>query len=395
MLRHTLLAVLVASCLAACGKTPQAPAKTDKTAAAATDRPVLITPEDLIAVHSDALVTGPVITGSVTPERRADLRAEISAVVLQVLKENGEPVKRNDLLVRLDDAAIRESLVSAEASSRAAAQSLAQAERQLERLQTLRGSGMATMQQLEDTEIRRNGAQSELVAAKARAAQARQQLQRTEVRAPFDGVVSDRRVSGGDTAQIGKELLKVIDPASMRFEGFVSADKIGSVKVGQPVRFRVNGYSQQEFTGIVKQVDPSANPTTRQVEVLVEFTGNEQPRVAGLYAEGRIDAGSNQTLVIPEAALVRNGDKAYAWRLKDGALQKTDVALGERDARRGNYVVRNGLVDGDKVVRNPGATLKDGQKVEMTASAGAVSNAASNAASHATSATKATAGTEQ
>ena len=67
---------------------------------------------------------------------------------------------------------------------------------------------------------------------------ARQQLERTEVRAPFDGIVSDRKVSAGDTAQVGKELLKVIDPTSLRFEGLVSADSIGEVKAGQHVWFR-------------------------------------------------------------------------------------------------------------------------------------------------------------
>ena len=80
---------------------------------------------------------GPVITGSVQPEKRADLRAEVSAVVMQVLKDNGEAVKRGDLLVRLDDTAIRESLQSADASARAAAQAFEQAERQVQRLKTL------------------------------------------------------------------------------------------------------------------------------------------------------------------------------------------------------------------------------------------------------------------
>lgn len=367
MLRQTILVLAIASSVAACSKGLQDPGNADKKASATTDRPVLIAPEDLISLQSGDLASGPVITGSVQPERRADLRAEVSAVVLQVLKENGESVKRGDLLVRLDDTAIRDSLTSAEASARASAQSLDQTERQFQRLKTLRSSGMASMQQLEDTEVRRNNAQSDLVAAKAKAAQARQQLQRTEVRAPFDGVVSERKVSAGDTAQIGKELLKVIDPTSMRFEGFVSADKISSVKVGQPVRFRVNGYSQQDFSGIVKRVDPAANPTTRQVEVLVGFADSKQPRVSGLYAEGRIEAASSRTLMIPEAALVRNGDKAYAWRLKDGTLKKTSLDIGERDPRRGDFVVRSGLADGDKVVRNPISTLKDGQKVETVA----------------------------
>jgi RND family efflux transporter MFP subunit len=235
---------------------------------------------------------------------------------------------------------------------------------------------MASAQQLDDAEARRNNAQSDEVGAKARVVQARQQMERTEVRAPFDGIVSERKVSPGDTAQIGKELVKVVDPTSMRFEGFVSADKIASVKVGQAVSFRINGYGQQDFAGTIKRVDPAANPTTRQVEVLVSFADSAQPRVAGLYAEGRIEASSTQALMIPEAALVRSGDKAYAWRIKGGTVSKTDVVLGERDPRRGDFAIRSGLAIGDQVVRNPGTALKEGQKIEMTATAGASATAA-------------------
>jgi hypothetical protein len=65
---------------------------------------------------------------------------------------------------------------------------------------------------------------------------------------------------------------------------------------------------------------------------------------------------------------VRDGDKAYAWRVKDGVLNKVSVSIGERDPRRGDFVVRSGLLNGDKVVSNPLSTLKDGQKVQMVAS---------------------------
>jgi len=215
--------------------------------------------------------------------------------------------------------------------------------------------------------VRRNSAQSEVSAARARLATARQQVGRTVVRAPFDGIVSERKVSNGDTASIGKELLKVIDPTSMRFEGQVSADKIASVKVGQPVLFRVNGYGEQQFSGTVRRIDPSANDVTRQVEVLVGFAGGNQPRVAGLYAEGRIDAEVADALTLPESAMVRNGDKTYAWKVKGNALVKADLGVGARDPRTGNFEIRNGLAAGDTVLRHPGSNLKDGQKVEMAA----------------------------
>lgn len=385
MLRNTLLVLAIASALAACSKEAKDPAKPGANASAQANQKdgkpsqLLVAPEDLLTVRSDALASGPVITGSIQPERRADLRAEVSAVVLQVLKENGEPVKRGDLLVKLDETAIRDSLLSADAGVRAAEQALDQANRQLERLKTLRASGMTSAAAFDEAEVRRNSAQSELSAAKSRAATARQQLARTQVRAPFDGIVSDRKVSAGDTATIGKELVKVIDPNSMRFEGRVSTDKISLVKVGQPVKFHINGYGDQQFAGTVKRIDPSANDITRQVEVLVGLTG-EQPRVAGLYAEGRIDAETSDALMLPESAIVRSGDETYTWRVKDAKLSKVNLQVGMRDQRTGNFEIKSGLAAGDTVLRSPSSNLKDGQKVEMANAKIATAGVAAHAA---------------
>jgi RND family efflux transporter MFP subunit len=210
---------------------------------------------------------------------------------------------------------------------------------------------------------------------------ARQQLQRTEVRAPFDGIVSDRKVSAGDTAQVGKELVKVIDPASMRFEGLVSADNIGAVRPGQAVSFRVNGYPDQAFTGKVRRINPAANATTRQVEVLVDFTGDKQPRLAGLYAEGHIETSSAESLTLPATALVREGDKALAWQVQGGKIRKVTLALGEREPRTGDFVIREGLAAGDLVIRHPSALLKDGQVVQAAGAPAPTKAAAKDAPS--------------
>lgn len=384
MLRKTLLALAVASALVACGKSGpdkgQGPAETSR-AEAKKNATLQVAPEDLVTVQSDSLASGPVITGSIEPERKADLRAEVGAVVLQVLKENGEAVRKGDLLVRLDDTSIRDSLTSANEAVRASQQALDQADRMLKRNKTLLASGMTSAQAMEDAEVRYNNAQSDLVAAKARAATAQQQLARTSVRAPFDGIVSERKVSNGDTAQIGKELIKVIDPNSMRFEGLVSADKIGTVKVGQNVQFRVNGYPGQTFAGKVKRVDPAANPVTRQVEVLVNFADKVQPKVAGLYAEGRVESEARDTLMIPDSSLVRNGDSTYTWRIKDNVLRKADLTIGTRDARTGQWEVSKGLASGDRVLRAPASSFRDGQKVELvSAKAVASANGAAPAA---------------
>ncbi len=365
MPRISLLLVL-ALALAGCNK---GPADAQKGAAGAPAQPLLISAEDVHTVRNASLASGPSITGSIQPERRADLRAEVPGIVMQVLKENGDAVRRGDLLVRLDDTAIRDALASAEAASRAAVQAHDQAVRQYERMKTLRASGMASAQALDDAEVRRNNLQSDAEAARSRAVLARQQLARTEVRAPFDGIVSDRKVSAGDTAQVGKELAKVIDPSSMRFEAMISADHVGEVKAGQSVHFRVNGYGDQEFAGKVRRVNPSANPTTRQVELLVDFVGEKQPKLAGLYAEGRLETATRSGITLPASAVVRDGERASAFRVQGTKLQKVAISVGERDARTGEYVVKSGLAEGDQVIRHPSALLKDGQPVQASAPA--------------------------
>ena len=122
--------------------------------------------------------------------------------------------------------------------------------------------------------------------------------------------------------------------------------------------------SEREFAGVITRVNPAANSTTRQVEVLVAFEdAKQQPNVAGLYAEGRIETRSAAALALPAASVVREGDSAFAWQVNGDKLQKVTLTLGERDARSGAWSLRAGLIEGDRVLRFPNNTLKDGQEV--------------------------------
>jgi RND family efflux transporter MFP subunit len=347
---------------AGCSQTPDS-----KEAAAQEAPPTLqLAAEDVLKLEPRTLAAGPAITGSILPARRADLRAEISAVVLAVLKENGDPVKTGDALVRLDDTSIRDTLAAARAAESSANVNYSSAQSQYQRLTNLHKDGVIPTQQLEEAEARRDSARSAMETARSQTVAAEQQQARTVVRAPFDGIVSDREVSAGDTAQIGKQLLKVIDPKSLRFEGFVSANSIGSVHAGQKVDFRVHGNEGHSFTGTITRVNPAANATTRQVEVLVEFDkGQQPPGIAGLYAEGQVETSSSLALALPESVIVRDGDDAYAWQVKDGKLHKAALQLGTRDARSGETPVLKGLAAGDVVLRYPTTALHDGQQAKL------------------------------
>lgn len=324
--------------------------------------------EDLLTVKTSELSQGPMISGTLQPVVKAELNAEVGGIVTKVLKDNGDLVKAGEVLVQLDQTTFRDKLLSAQEGERSALVAADQAARQLKRMQQLHKQNLVTAEVLETAEIKANQTQSELASAKARTVEARQQLERTEVKAPFAGVVAVRKVSSGDTAQVGKALLVVIDPASMRFEGFIAADQVGSVKVGSDVSFRVNGYPNQQFNGVVERVNPQANELTRQVQVFVRISAPVQ-LVAGLYAEGYILVAQQQSLMLPPSSLVAEGDQHFVWLLQDSKLAKTRVEVGARDPRFGTVQVLSGLNVGQQILRHPQGALKDGIQVNLKTSA--------------------------
>lgn len=361
MKKSLVLLTLSVAVLAACGKAP-APAAQQT----AEPKPLMLVEQDVMVAEAGALSQGPVISGSLQPELRADLRAEVAGIVLDVLKDNGDEVAKGDLLLRLDPTSIRDKLLSAQEAERAAKVALEQSERQYQRMKSMAGQGLVAVETVETAEGKRNQMQSDLASARARVVEARQQLEKTEVRAPFAGVVGSRSVSPGDTAQVGMQLLSVLDISTMRFEGMIAADQVGKVDTGAHVHFRVNGFAGKEFDGQVQRVNPVVNEATRQVQVLVSIPQTETRLVAGLYAEGRIDVSSRPAIMLPESSLLRDGDAAFVWQVQDNSLRRQQVELGERDLRLGRVEITSGLNAGDRVLRHPLGALKDGAAVEFS-----------------------------
>jgi membrane fusion protein (multidrug efflux system) len=357
---NLLVPLLLALFLNACSK----PVGTDVSTETVTE--MALVPQDILTLATSELSKGPMISGTLQPVIKAELNAEVGGIVTRVLKDNGDLVNAGDVLVQLDQTTFRDKLLSAQEAERAAQLGADQAQRQLKRMQQLNRQNLVTAEVLEAAEIKANQTQSDLASAKARAVEARQQLERTEVKAPFAGVVAVRKVSAGDTAQIGKALMVLINPESMRFEGFIAADQVGSVKIGAPVSFRVNGYAEQRFAGEIERINPQANELTRQVQVFVKLA-TQASFVAGLYAEGFISVAQQQSLMLPPASLVHEGDQHFVWLIDKNKLTKTEVVTGAKDPRFGTIQVLSGLTVGQQILRHPQGALRDGITVTIGA----------------------------
>ncbi|HET8625422.1 MAG TPA: efflux RND transporter periplasmic adaptor subunit [Gemmatimonadales bacterium] len=321
--------------------------------------------ETVVVVDSIQLRTGPVVSGTLMPERRADVRAELAGTVLETYVDPGQRVKRGTLLGRIDDRAVRDAYLSAKAAVRSAGQNRELARRNAERNDRLAAAGAVAERDREAAASAAANADAAYADAQARLTQAADQLAHAEVRSPLDGVVSERHVSGGDVVQTGDALFNIVDPRSLELAGTVPAEQVVKLKPGAPVEFTVSGYAGRTFNGTVDRINPSADPATRQVRVYATIPNAEQGLVAGLYAEGQIGTDRRTTLLVPLSAVNQRGVTPMVLVVKGGRVAQQAVELGVRDPATDQIEIRGGLEAGDTVLVGAATAIQPGVAVRV------------------------------
>jgi RND family efflux transporter MFP subunit len=293
------------------------------------------------------------------------VRAEVPGSVLAMGAEVGDAVQTGEVIVRIEDVALRDALISMRSAASTAEQSAALARRNEERAERLFAEGAIAERELEDARLATEAAESQLADVRARLSLAQDQLGKATVRAPFAGVVSERPASAGDVVQPGAELFTVVDPASMRLEAGVPSADLDAVAVGAEVEFTVTGYDPITFTGRIVRISPVVDPVTRQIPVVVSIPNRGGRLVGGLYAEGRVAHRSHTSLTLPLDALDEERVPATALRVHRARVVEVTVTLGLRDEEAERVEIVSGLAAGDTVLRGPARGIAPGTVVEV------------------------------
>jgi membrane fusion protein, multidrug efflux system len=287
--------------------------------------------ENLITVKREQISTGPLISGTLTAQREATVRAEVGGSVLEVNTEEGKSVRQGQVLARIEDQTQRDAFASAQSAVTSAQNSLNVATREQTRTENLVKAGALPDRDLETAQNQVKMAQAQLAQAQSQQATARKALDNASIKAPMTGVVSKRTVNSGDVVTTGGELLRIIDPSSMKLQASVPSEALADIKIGLAVQFQVRGYDQT-FEGHIERISPTADPVTRQVSIFVTISNKSGRLVAGLFAEGRVTRASRVGLVVPTNAVNLNSPKEpWVLRVKDGKADKVNVTLGLRD----------------------------------------------------------------
>jgi membrane fusion protein, multidrug efflux system len=321
--------------------------------------------EDIAVVTTDVVRSGPMISGTLVPVRNAQLRAQIGGSVVETLADAGQHVAANQVLARIDAAAVRDAYLSAKAAVSSAQLAAENADRQVKRYDTLLAAGAIAERDEEGIVEQDAQAKAGLANAQAALVEAEKALANTEIRSPFAGVVSERDVSVGDVIGPGSPMFTVVDASRLQLEATVPADQIAAVKVGDPVSFTLNGYSGRTFDGSIVRVSPVADATTRQVQVFTEIKNPDNRIVGGLFATGRIVTQSERGLVAPMGALDTRYLRPSVLRIRHGNVERVDVGLGLRDQVAEIIEISSGVSAGDTLLLAQAQGLTPGTPVRV------------------------------
>jgi RND family efflux transporter MFP subunit len=364
MIRHQVPTALAAALfligVTGCKRDEAASATTIETAEAG----VTVGPENIAVATIAELRSGPAVSGSLEPEQAATVRAEVGGPVLRTNVEAGQRVKRGQVLATIDDRAVRDSYLSSRSAVRSAQTALDLARRNLERTERLEQAGALPERDLETARLDVTNAEGALADARARLTGAEEQLEDTRVRAPFDGMVSERQADAGDVVQVGAALVSIVDPSRLRLEASVPADQIGRLQPGTDVEFTVMGV-EREITGQIERINPVVDSTTRQVRIYVSIPNLDQALVAGLFAEGRVATDTKRAVAVPLTAVDHRGNTPKVHLIKRGRVAETDVQLGVRDEVAELVEIQAGVADGDTVLLGSAQGVTPGSRVQV------------------------------
>lgn len=292
------------------------------------------------------------VVGTLSPKFSADVKSDYPGTVERVLVTEWVPVRRGEVLARLDAREVQAVLLQAQATA-------ARADREFDRAKQLKAVGLMTEQGLQDSETILQEAEAGLEMAKVR-------VDKSIIRAPLDGVVSLRAVSEGDHAG-DNVLFRIVDNRLFDLKVTVPSGKIASVRVGQPLSFATEAMPGEEFEGKVAFINPAADEASRAVQVVAEVPNPGGALKAGLFVKGRIVTGNRSgVLQVPKGALLAwdvESRKAGCFVVSGNKASRRAVTTGAVEGE--SVEITSGLSADDVVVTRGAFNLSDGDKVEV------------------------------
>ena len=288
--------------------------------------------------------------GSLRSDESVTLRPEVAGRINSIQFQEGQRVTKGAMLVRLDPA-----INDAEVQQARANMTLAKSK--FDRAVDLAKSNFISGQAKDEAENNLKVAEAALALAAARQA-------KMDIRAPFAGIIGLRSVSVGDYVKEGADMvnLEAIDPLKVDFR--VPEMYMQQVTVGQPLSIALDALPGKTFEGRVTAVNPLLDAAGRSVVIRAQVRNADTSLRPGMFARVRlVTKVPQESLMVPEQALVPQGNEQYVFKVVDGKAVRGKVEIGQR--RDGKAEIVAGIGANDVIVTAGQLKLRDGMSVQM------------------------------
>ncbi len=302
-------------------------------------------------VTVESIAEEAVAAGSLRANETVTLRSEVAGRITQVGFTDGARVSRGTTLFALD------------ASLSAAEVEQARAELALAKANFERTAELARRNFVSESAKDTAAANQKVLEAKLKLAEAR--LARSEIRAPFNGVMGLRNISPGDFVKDGADLGLIEDISRMKVDVRLPERYFGRIKPGQPILLSFDSMPGKTFTATLKAVDAQVDANGRSLLLRGELANPGGALRTGMFARARVLLRENpQAMLIPEEAITPVGADVFVYRIDGGKAMRTKIQTGIR--RDGKVEVISGLQAGDQVVSAGQLRLqRDGMDVRV------------------------------
>ncbi len=306
-----------------------------------------VSPISVATVQSVSAARLAEVVGTVQAVAQAEIAAKISGNIITMPVDLGSRVERDELLVELVAGEISAQLQQAEAQ-------LAQARRNLAREESLLKKNAATQETVKSL-------QDTLKIAEASFRQAQTMLDYTRITAPFSGIITRKFANVGDLATPGRTLLKIESAEQLEVVTDLPEAMMLQVNKGDILPVFIPSIDLQ-LDGVVAEVSPTADPTSRTVPIKLRLPGHPTLR-AGQFARVTLASNETETLTVPGEALLPLGQIERLFVVEDGVARLRLVRSGTR--QDGRVEILSGLQGQEQVVVAGNRRLQDGQPVEI------------------------------
>jgi RND family efflux transporter MFP subunit len=294
------------------------------------------------------------VTGQVVPIYQAILSSRIQGTIDKLLVREGIQVSKGQLLIRLDSRDVRAELARAEAD-------LENAKAQFDRMKTLYVQDAVSKQEMEN-------ATRTYKVAEANRKSVLAQLSYTSVKAPFDGVITEKNVEAGEMASPGQPLLKMENPRQLRLEATVAEGDLKSVSRGDKIAVAIDALGGQALSGRVSQILPAGDPQTHTFTVKVDLPVTPGLK-SGMFGRLQLDKGVTQTMLVPASAVVERGELTSVFVVEPDRIGRLRWVKVGRRLDTGIEIL-SGVNVGDRILIE-GARGVDGATVKIVEQAAA------------------------